>query len=51
MFAIITLLLATPLLLVLYVVGSKPTQSRIEKIYDNSATKLLDSLEAKMKSE
>ena len=51
MFAFLTLLVATPVLLVLYVVGSKPTQSRIEKIYDSSATKLLDSLEAKMKSE
>ena len=51
MFTVITLLIATPVLVVLYMVGSKPTQQRIEKIYDSSASKILDDLEARMKSE
>ena len=51
MFTVITLLIATPVLVVLYMVGSKPTQARIEKIYDSSASKILDDLEARMKSE
>ena len=51
MFTVITLLIATPVLIVLYMVGSKSTQQRIEKIYDSSASKILDDLEARMKSE
>ena len=51
MFTVITLLIATPVLIVLYMVGSKQTQARIEKIYDSSASKILDDLEARMKSE
>ena len=51
MFTVITLLVATSVLLVLYMVGSKTTQQRIEKIYDSSASKILDDLEARMKSE
>ena len=51
MFTVITLLIATPVLVVLYMVGSKSTQQRIEKIYDSSASKILDDLEARMKSE
>jgi len=51
MFTVITLLVATPVLLVLYIVGSKPTQQRVEKIYDSSASKILDDLENRMKSE
>ena len=51
MFTVITLLIATPVLVVLYMVGSKSTQARIEKIYDSSASKILDDLEARMKSE
>ena len=51
MFTVITLLIATPVLVVLYIVGSKSTQARIEKIYDSSASKILDDLEARMKSE
>ena len=51
MFTAITLLVATPVLLVLYMFGSKSTQGRIEKIYDNSASKILDDLETRMKSE
>jgi len=51
MFTVITLLIATPILLILYVVGSKPTQQRVEKIYDSYASKILDDLESKMKSE
>lgn len=51
MFTIITLLVATPVLLVLYMFGSKPTQGRIEKIYDNSANRILDDLEARVKGE
>ena len=51
MFSIITLLISTPFLVVLYMVGSKSTQTRIEKIYDSSASKILDDLEARMKSE
>ena len=51
MFTIVTLLVATPVLVVLYMVGSKSTQSRIEKLYDNSASRILDDLEARMKSE
>lgn len=51
MFTVITILIATPVLLVLYMVGSKSTQQRVEKIYDSYASKILDDLEAKMKSE
>ena len=51
MFTVVTLLVATPLLLVLYMVGSKTTQSRIEKLYENSSSKILDDLENRMKSE
>jgi hypothetical protein len=51
MFTVLTLLIATPILLILYVVGSKPTQQRVEKIYDSYASKILDDLESKMKSE
>ena len=51
MFTIITLVIATPVLVILYMVGSKSTQNRIEKLYDNSASKILDDLEARMKSE
>ncbi len=51
MFTIITLLVATPVLLILYMFGSKPTQARIEKIYDNSANRILDDLEARVKGE
>lgn len=51
MFTVITLLIASPILIVLYMVGSKTTQSRIEKICENSSSKILDDLEAKMKSE
>ena len=51
MFTVITLVIATPVLLVLYMVGSKPTQQRVEKIYDSYASKILDDLESKMKSE
>ena len=51
MFTVLTLLVATPVLLVLYIVGSKATQSRVEKIYDSYASKILDDLESKMKSE
>ena len=51
MFTVITLVIATPILLVLYMVGSKATQARVEKIYDSSASKILDDLEAKMKPE
>ena len=51
MFTVITLVIATPILLILYMFGSKPTQARIEKIYDSSASKILDNLEARIKSE
>ena len=51
MFTILTLIVATPVLLVLYMVGSKSTQNRIEKLYDSSASKILDDLESRMKSE
>ena len=51
MFTILTLLVATPVLLVLYMVGSKSTQNRIEKLYDNSANRILDDLEARVKGE
>ena len=51
MFTIITLLIATPILLVLYMFGSKTTQARIEKIYDSSASKILDDLEARVKGD
>ena len=51
MFTVVTLLVATPVLIVLYMFGSKTTQGRIEKIYDASASRILDDLEARVKSE
>lgn len=51
MFTVITFLVATPVLLVLYMFGSQTTQTRIEKIKDSYASKILDDLEAKMKPE
>ena len=51
MFTNNALLVATPVVLVLYMFGSKPTQARIEKIYDNSANRILDDLEARVKGE
>ena len=51
MFTIITLLIATPVLIVLYMIGSKDTQSRVSKIYDDSASKILTDLENRMKAE
>ena len=51
MFTVLTLIVATPILLVLYMVGSKSTQARVEKIYDSFASKVLDDLEAKIKPE
>ena len=51
MFTVITLIVATPILLVLYMVGSKATQKRVENIYDSYASRILDDLESKMKPE
>ena len=49
MTTIILLVIALPIIIPLYMFGSKPTQQRIEGIYDTGSSKVLDGLEERIK--